>query len=58
MASAIHLVYHTLENVIMGKVVTFRYTEMRLMKGVLKDLDLLSCQAIVHNSSDAITFRI
>jgi two-component system CheB/CheR fusion protein len=51
--------YRTLENVIMGAVITFiDITEMKRMKEILKDSESMRRLArVVHDSSDAITLQ-
>ena len=51
--------YRTLENVIMGAVITFiEITEMKRMKEILKDTESMRRLAmVVHDSSDAITLQ-
>src|SRR5208283_95280 len=51
--------YRTIENVIMGAVITFiEITEMKRMKEILKDTESMRRLAmVVHDSSDAITLQ-
>ena len=51
--------YNTLENVIIGAVITFiDITEMRRMKKILKDSESMRRLAlVVHDSNDAITLQ-